>query len=111
MTIHQSRSTLLPGFFNADVSRGGMHLQRRSASVQLAVGMQSLWPPIAAFAAHMDLGEIRSDAMSIAHIHAGTKVETNLGGNVNRDVSGSGFEIGIVPLAGIYQLHRNPSGS
>ena len=63
-------------------------------------------PHFAAFAADVDVGEIRRDAVSVAHIDAGTHIDGHIRRKVDRDVARARLQVRIVPLSPrIHQLH------
>src|SRR5437763_9208397 len=90
---------------NANVSGGRVHLDQRAATVQRAIGGQT-FTPLITFAPDANLGKIGGDAMAVAHIHTSPQVDGNIGGDVNRHVSGCRLQIGAAALAArIDQAH------
>src|SRR5579864_1578701 len=83
-----------------------MYLQPGSAAVELALGGQRLRPIPIALAADMYVLKIGRDVMSTAHVDAGANIDGDVGSDVDRDVTGSCFQIGVATLAAvIHQLH------
>ena len=75
-----------------------MNFDYGASSIQSAVRRQSL-VPLVAFRPWVNLGKIRRDTMSIAHIYAGANVHRDVGCDVDRDVARSGLQIGIQAFA------------
>src|SRR5215475_1506727 len=89
-----------------------MHLQPWPSAIKLSLSRQRLRSPISTLTADMNVWEIRGDAMPVAHINAGTDINSDIGSDVNRDVARTGLQIGIATVSsGVHQLERNSSGS
>src|SRR5215471_3101477 len=99
-------------FLQTNIAGGRMHLQPRPTAIELPFSRQRLRSPISALTVDMNVGEIRSDAMSVAHIDTGADVNGDIGSNVHGNVAGTCLKIRVTALAAIiHQLYRDSAGA
>src|ERR1700730_4065897 len=92
----------------ADVARRGSHFQDWPPAVQAAFCGQRLRTVSATLTSYVDVWKIRSNAMPVSQVDAGPDRDAHIVRNIDRDISGGGFEQRIVTFsASVDKFHGN----
>src|ERR1700704_2163174 len=92
----------------ADVARRGTRFQDWPPPVQAAFCGQRLRTVSATLTSYVDVWEIGSNAMPVSQVDAGPDGDAHIVRNIDRDISGGGFEQRIVTFsASVDKFHGN----